>query len=668
MEAAIVRFYLDAIERAGDAGILFVAAAGNSGSDNDTSRSIRPTTGARVTPTARRAATTAWSASPRLTDAGGLASYSNHGATSVDLAAPGSNITSTVPLNSYAAYSGTSMATPHVTGALALCRRWAASAGRPALGGDDLGRAHAGAHGQDGERRAPPRGRRGRLVNPSDEPVSRSPSGLSASALGTRSVSLTWVNQTGLSGFEVERANAPWHRLRSLRGTREDRARRHQLDRRWSAPGDENICFRVRAANSFGGGAIGTGQCRGVELPAMPAYACSPTGYTWTNASGPGYALSDDGTARINLGQLEFAFYGEPATWFDVSANGFLGIGAETVPPARGRNSAALAGQPNEIVAAWWDDLNPNNETHVWTPVVGSAPNRVFVVEWRDIRPFVAGAAWGVAFEIRLDEATDAITFSYKDVSAGLASVRWWRRAPRRGSRTSWAPRGRRSPWMPQVWFPAPRLAVKRLEARDHARHDSPAALAPSATLGSPSVLGAEAKVRLAWPAASDPSGIAAYDVQYRVGSGGWTSIGLASPTSLAVDFNVTPRKAYAFRVGARDGAGDIGWSPSSSVQLALRQETDTHVTYSVDSSASTWTVHLVARLNDGCRRADCPADISPAGSAFVTTRAPARGIAQVWLDGEHVATLDLYAAARQTRVLAWSAAVPAGNHVLKIG
>ena len=51
---------------------------------------------------------------------GKLASFSNYGATSVDIAAPGVGILSTRPNNTYGSDNGTSMATPHATGAAAL--------------------------------------------------------------------------------------------------------------------------------------------------------------------------------------------------------------------------------------------------------------------------------------------------------------------------------------------------------------------------------------------------------------------------------------------------------------------------------------------------------------------------------------------------------------------
>lgn len=106
----------DAIERANAAGILFVAAAGNSGANNDTTASYPSNY-----PNANIIAVAA------LASNGTLASYSQYGATTVDICAPGSGVYSTVPKSSkgaiipaYASYNGTSMATPHVTGGVAL--------------------------------------------------------------------------------------------------------------------------------------------------------------------------------------------------------------------------------------------------------------------------------------------------------------------------------------------------------------------------------------------------------------------------------------------------------------------------------------------------------------------------------------------------------------------
>jgi subtilisin family serine protease/Tol biopolymer transport system component len=100
---------LDAIRSLSDAGILFVVAAGNEGLSND-SFPVYPAN--YVSPNLISVASSA---------SGGFKSFfSNYGAATVNVTAPGENILSTTPKNTYNFADGTSMSAPHVSGTAAL--------------------------------------------------------------------------------------------------------------------------------------------------------------------------------------------------------------------------------------------------------------------------------------------------------------------------------------------------------------------------------------------------------------------------------------------------------------------------------------------------------------------------------------------------------------------
>ncbi len=164
-----------------------------------------------------------------------------------------------------------------------------------------------------------------------------------------------------------------------------------------------------------------------VQLSTGDAYGYSWTdsdaaggpAYNWVEISGVGqsHSLNDDAlTGSLALG-FPFTFYGNSFTDVRVCSNGFLTFTSNVFPPTN--LSIPNAANPNNVVAVFWDDLNPYLGGNIYT--YADAANSRFIVQW-DAVPLLSGGAIQT-FQVILN-ADGTIINQYESVSnAGFCTV-----------------------------------------------------------------------------------------------------------------------------------------------------------------------------------------------------------------------------------------------------
>lgn len=196
-----------------------------------------------------------------------------------------------------------------------------------------------------------------------------------------------------------------------------------------------------------------------------------------------------------------------------------------------------------------------------------------------------------------------------------------------------------------------------------------PSVSLPVQGIVAPRVLGTSAMTRIAWQQATDANTVASYQLQYRRGTQAWLPVSLSQPTATSVDLALPVGGSYQFRLSATDAAGNTSTPVATAARtLRLVQEKNAAVTYS-----GSWKRLALAGASSGyVKRSLSPGSkatytFSGGAVAIVSTLGPARGIAQVRVDGVLVATLDLYASTLQSKRIVWSGPVAAGSHTVEL-
>ncbi|WP_075740213.1 MULTISPECIES: S8 family serine peptidase [Actinoalloteichus] len=129
-------------------------------------------------------------------------------------------------------------------------------------------------------------------------------------------------------------------------------------------------------------------------------------------------ALSgDDASATVAL-PFPVGFYGQQYSEAFVATNGFLSFTAPSTAYSNGR--LPTAGAPNGAVYPFWDDLTVDASAGVYTGVSGADGERVFVVEWRNVRLLSSQTRLTFAAQFHED---GGIVFAYESLPADLPAA-----------------------------------------------------------------------------------------------------------------------------------------------------------------------------------------------------------------------------------------------------
>ena len=403
----------DAISQANDAGVLFVASAGNSSNNND---SFNHYPSSYNLPNIIAVAST-----DRFDN---LSYFSNWGSNTVDVAAPGSDIHSTAPNNTYRSLSGTSMASPHVSGAAALLKASDNALNFQSIKNLLISTAKPTIQLQN---KVVSNGR----INV-DAAANCSSSDMYINTIGLQNDFFIGLNDskrieaqlsscgTRVTNSDVSVSVSPPNLDLVLYddGTNGDVSAGdgvYSNNYVFSNTGDVTLIFNASHTDYTNA----TTSISGTVFEEPTYTVDDQISYNWIDtSSGTRHFLGDDEDKPIEIG-FSFPYFGLPHSELRLGSNGFITFGDYALDFIN--QNIPNANAPNNLVAVFWDDLFPLATSSITTQTTGVAPNRVFTATWASMTHYRYSGE--VTFQISLYEDSGNIILRYQDVSFGAVEV-----------------------------------------------------------------------------------------------------------------------------------------------------------------------------------------------------------------------------------------------------
>lgn len=376
----------DAIDRTRQAGMIFVAATGNNGNDNDTNP---------LFPASYDLDNIIAVAATTRNDE--LAFFSNFGATTVDLGAPGYNIFScwNGSDSDYRYLDGTSMATPHVVGTCALLWSHFPSESYSQIRNRVLANTD------------PLSTLAGRCVTGGRLNLSK--------ALGSTGLMANFTTSatSGAVPFTVQFTDKSVGNISGRTwnfGDGSPKSSSLNPSHTYTTAGNFIASLTVTGP----GGATST---KSQTISALANYRIQSATFNWIDPSAmEAMTISDDGVTGALALPFDFNFYGQNFGQIYVGANGVAGfVNQGLSTPA---NTDLPSGNiPNGMICPYWADLDPSQAGSVRFGIVGAAPNREVVISWVGVPPKSSlPTATRFTFQAALMEGSNRILFQYQQI------------------------------------------------------------------------------------------------------------------------------------------------------------------------------------------------------------------------------------------------------------
>ncbi len=175
-------------------------------------------------------------------------------------------------------------------------------------------------------------------------------------------------------------------------------------------PGTGIVVFNGSSPSTVDGLTTATVTLPKYRREAFPGGMTSLTGAT----SGPS---GDNAASDVNIG-FPFFFAGTAFSQVRICTNGWLSLDLSG-STATANSDLFTSTAPNTTLAPWWDNLEADGSSSITYKTEGTAPDRVFTVEWKDVLTYNTVATARISFQVKLYETTNRIEFCYGTLTAG---------------------------------------------------------------------------------------------------------------------------------------------------------------------------------------------------------------------------------------------------------